>query len=295
MDKPKGIFLAIISPLSSGVATVLQKAVLTEFGIILTASLLKVFGGTVVLLVALFRPGNFAAEELIKSRWLMIRVACVRGLGHVLFLLGLYYTDAIKAVFFTKIEPYFVLFWCWVLLGERISRKEVGLLLIHIFGAFLLSTGGNFATISTRQLGDLFIVLAMFVSGYSYLESRTLSLKIGALRAAGLSSLLTGVILLPFALIFSGHLLPAVDMSAWLMLAGVVILFDVISLTAWFASLESVPGWLVSALRVLGPLAGVPAAFIMFGETLSAMQTVGGLVVLGTSAWMVVQHRRRTE
>lgn len=55
----------------------------------------------------------------------------------------------------------------------------------------------------------------------------------------------------------------------WLYMLASIILFNVISLTLWYASLKTVKAWIVSALRSLRPLFGASFAWLLFGETLS--------------------------
>ncbi len=293
MSISRGLFLAIVSPLCSAVATVFQKGAVKELGIIAAASFAQIIGGAIVLAFSRTRSKSAHIKVLQQNIALILRVSIIRGiLGGLLFVLGLYYTEAIKAVFFTKIEPYFVIFWAWFLKGEKVRPTELGLLAIHILGAFLLSTGGNLGALSFTQLGDLFIVLSMAVSGYSYLDSRELSLRIGALRATGMTSLISGLAIAPLVLVFGPSFDDVFNLTGWLMLSLTVVFFYLIALSAWFESLKFVPGWLVSALRAIGPLAGAPMAFFIFGDSLNYVQLLGGAAVIATSAWMVINHSK---
>ena len=64
-------------------------------------------------------------------------------------------------------------------------------------------------------------------------------------------------------------------------------------MTMWLASLKSVKGWIVSALRAIGPIAGVPVAWLLFGEILTPIQILGGIIVLITSVVIAKEHLRR--
>jgi probable blue pigment (indigoidine) exporter len=99
-----------------------------------------------------------------------------------------------------------------------------------------------------------------------------------------------GLILLPFAFLFSPTL-AWTSAIGWNYLIGYVIMFNVIGLTLWFAALKTVKGWIVSALRALGPIAGMPVAFLLFGETLTPIQIVGAAVVLATSFLIAREHK----
>ena len=79
----------------------------------------------------------------------------------------------------------------------------------------------------------------------------------------------------------------------WIYLLSYVVLFNVIGLTLWYFSLKTVRPWIVSALRSIGPLAGAPIAFLLFGEILSTVQILGAFIVLASSSAIIYEHNRR--
>ena len=279
------IYFAALSPLLSGVATVcfvraakeLHPIVMLAYGSLFGAAILIVF----TLLARRWKPIRFARKDLP----LLLRVTFLRAIiGGVLFVYGASMTDATKVVFFTKIEPYVVLFLAWLCGEEKINRTELLLLTIHIFGALVLSTGGRLSSLGRAQLGDLLIISSTIISGYSYVDSKKLSMAIGPMLSSGLSVLLGGIFFLPW--VYFAGLTPGTWSPAWWYVIAHVILFYVIALSLWYAALPHIRGWVVSALRALGPLAGVPAAYLILGEQLSSTQLWGGAAVLLTSAFI---------
>ncbi len=287
-----GMAAAIISPLLSGVATVLFAATTRYFPPLLAAAASSILGA---LVLALFSPSLWSKSALhsVGVNWRgILGVAFWRILvGSSIFAVGLHYTEAIKAVFFTKIEPYFVLTWGWFLYREKISKNEIILLLVHVVGALLVSTGGRMAAFSSAHFGDLLIVISMSISGFSYFYARKLSKAMGARAAAVASEGLGGLLALPFALIFSVQFLPGgISSEGWWYFFSNILLFNVVSLPLWFFALQSVRGWIVSAVRAVGPLAGAPAAYLLLGETLNEVQLIGGACVVATSALIARAH-----
>lgn len=289
----RAIIYAFISPLASGVATVFASIATKLISPLAVASLGQLLGSAILCLSFITHrqgehPSNFR-KELPRA----LRVGFIRGfLGSTLFMFGLLNTEAIKAVFFTKIEPYFVLFWGWVLLKESVKLRELALLAVHLFGALLLSTGGNFLVLGKAQLGDVLIVLSMLVSGYSYIESKKLSAGLGPRLSSAATCLVGGLLQLPLVIAFEGQKVFDSPLYGWVAFLIQVVLFYVIALTLWFAAIHSVRGWVVSALRAIGPLSGVPAAYFLIGETLSFVQLIGGAIVLITSAIIAGGHFR---
>lgn len=212
-------------------------------------------------------------------------------LGQLILVYGLSLTTGIKAIFFTKSEPYFVLFWHWLLKREKVKPKYLILLLFHIVGAVILSTGGKFI-LNKPQVGDLLIILAIGFFSLSYSYGKILANNIGPQASNAITLGIAGIFLLPLTLIFNPFPFPSQHPTGWLYLLIWVLLFNVIGLTFWFSSLKSVAPWIVSALRSIGPLVGAPVAYFVFGESLSFLQTLGGAIVLFTSFLIAREHLR---
>ncbi len=204
-------------------------------------------------------------------------------LASILFCYALQTTDAIKIMFFTKLEPYFVIFWTWLLLGQKVSRYHGVLLAVHIWGAILLSTGARF-NLTQSQWGDLMVVGAEAILSYSYLHAARLSKSLGAVHTNGISGLASGLALLPLAIFTAPLAAWNIFTIGWLNLVIVVLLFNVFALTLWYAALRHIEPWLVSALRAVGPVLAAPLAWIFLGERLSSVQIGGAAIVLLTSA-----------
>ncbi|MDO8461109.1 MAG: DMT family transporter, partial [bacterium] len=285
----KGLLFAIISPLVSGIATILLGGSSKLLHPLVILSFAPLIGGVLLASFQLLRGEKFKAKELKQnSKELFLLITVRQIIGWLPFVIALTFTDAIRAIFLTKVEPYFVLLWHWVIKKEPVKPKHIILLAIHICGAILLSTGGRFV-LGKSQLGDLLIIFSMAASSLSYIWATSLSRKIGAIKTNSFMLLAAGLIFLPFALIFS----PTsgwINSTGWVYLVGYTVLFSVIGLTLWFISLKSVKGWIVSALRALSPLFAAPVAYFLFGQTLSLVQILGGIIVLATSFLIAKEH-----
>ena len=203
---------------------------------------------------------------------------------------GLANTSAIKAIFFTKIEPFFVLILAWFILKEKIKAKHLLLLTIHLFGAILLSTGGLFLT---PHLGDLLIIFAMFCFAATYVSGKRIAHTVGSTLGSAIPMGIASLILFPFAIFSSYSNLFSYPSKGWEFLLIYVILFNVIALTLWFSSLKLVKGWIVSALRYVGPILGAPVAYFLFGQTLSTNQIVGASIIIVTSLLIAKEHFKK--
>lgn len=285
-----GLWAALFSSIFSSISVIFQIRSIQYLSPYAVSSLALIIG-------ALFFFVGFAAYKsfpsfsklrvAFRSLLALIILRCV--LGNFLFVYSLSLTTGIKAMFFTKAEPYFVLFWVWVLKKGGVNRKHIVLLMIHIFGAIFLSTGGNF-NLGESQYGDLLILLAMCCSSLSYFYGIDASHAIGARATNAITQFCGGLLLLPVAIMLTPTHSWSLNSVGWVYLLIHILLFNVVALTLWFKALRSVDAWIVSALRAIGPVVAAPLAWLFLGESLNEIQIVAAIVVLLTSALIAKEH-----
>lgn len=285
-----GLLFAIISPFLSSISTIFKSEATKALGPFTVLSFGSLLGASILIIFILLRKHKVILKNFRDNFKDLFLLVITRGLlGELLFTLGLSLTLGVKAIFFTKAEPYFVLLWNWILKKEPIKLNHLILLAIHISGAVLLSTGGKFEVIQGAQIGDLLIILAMGLFALSYFPASRVSIKLGASQTNILMLLVSGLFFLPFAFLFSNSQIFNFNKS-WIYLFVYVVLFTTVGLTFWFASLKTVKGWIVSAFRSIGPLAGLPFAYLFFGEKLNNLQLLGGAIVITTSFLIAKEH-----
>lgn len=289
-----GPLFAILSPLFSSIATIFKTGAVKN----LTPLVVIVVGGIIGSIILFFLSKLFREkiyfQKLKANRKDLLFALLLRSLLGELFLtFGLSQTSAIKAIFFTKIEPYFVLILAWIFLKEKVQPKHFFLLLIHLIGAIILSTGGNINIVGKAQIGDLFIIIAMALFASSYNYGKRLTHNVGSIYSNALTMGMASLILLPFLLFFSAPTKLDLQPQGWIYLFVYVVLFNVLGLTLWYSSLKTVKGWIVSSLRYVGPILGAPVAYFLLGETLSLTQIFGAAIIIVTSYLIVREHLRQ--
>lgn len=288
-----GILFAILSPFFSTVSTIFKTGATKNLSPLVVIVVGGILGTIILFFLAKLFHEKITVEKLKTNRKDLLLALLFRSLLGELFLtFGLSQTQAIKAIFLTKIEPYFVLLLAWIFLKEKVRLNHLFLLSIHLAGAIILSTGGNLNVVNKAQIGDLFIIIAMafFASSYNY--GKRLAHNIGPISSNAITMGMATVILLPLLFIFTNPTAFA-NLLGWKYLIAYVILFNVISLTLWYASLKSLKGWIVSALRYIGPILGAPVAYVILKETLTTTQIFGAGIVILTSFLIIREHLRQ--
>lgn len=291
----KNLIFAIISPILSSVLTIFKTRAIKLLDVPTFLFFNALFGVLTLLAFVGLKREKIDFNKIKKSKIELFSLISTRYIiADIILVLGLSQTEAIKAIFFTKAEPYFVLFWHWLINREKIEPKHLVLLAIHISGAILLSTGGIFTGVGTPQIGDFAIIAAMGFYSYSYFPASKLVKTIGPRVSNMIGLLVAGTVFLPLFFVLSGsHVFKFSE--GWVYLVLQAVLLTSVSLTLWFASLKTVKEWMVSALRAIGPLVGAPFAFFFFGETLKPMQIIGAGIVLATSFLIAREHLKTNE
>lgn len=289
-----GVAAVIAASVLSSVGWVLEGEAVLRLSPLSVACVSHLLGAAFLIVFARMRSSAPSIQKLKAHGGRLVLYGIIRNAGcTLLFATCLTLTSSAKVMFLTKIEPYLILLIEWLIYKQKIVRSQVGILALHILGAVLLSTGGEI-NLSGAVLGDLILVTAILINALYYRPAQSLARDLGSMWASGLSQLVGGFVLLPFMLLFSTSFLHVEGEAGigWLYVVATVLVFYVASTSLWFYSLQSVPAWMNSALRCVGPVVAAPIAWLAFNQTLSRLQMLGALMVVATSAMMIVVERR---
>ena len=288
------ITAAILSSVLSSLDWIFRQQSIRDLSPLVCAAFLNVFGSIAVFLILRHKERLPALEKIKQNFKSILHVAFFRTIfASVVFSYVMTMSDGTKLMFLTKLEPYLVIFWSWVLLNTRPQISTILLLAVQILGTFLLSTSGNLEW-SKSQLGDLIAVCALIVVSYGYRPATKLALNLGALSSNLATMTVAAIVLLPFAITFSPAPFWELPLRGWAYLLVSVLSFQVVGLSLWFVALKSLDGWVVSALRAIGPLIATGITFLFFGQTLDSIQLTGGALVLASCAAIAWDQKGRS-
>jgi probable blue pigment (indigoidine) exporter len=292
-ERARFITYAVLSSVISSGATLFKVQGVRTVPPLLAAAVGVLFGGVLALLILAASRRLPTWVALWKVRIPLLQLTASRALfSNLIFTVGLSYTTGVEAVFLTKMEPYLVIFWCWLLDKQRPSGDHLALLLLHVAGAFLLSVGDAGIGGGISWFGDLLIVSAVVTAALSYRFAPQVTKVLTPFQTAAVVETLGGLVSLPFALLFCPLQFGPEQQIGWLYVGAHSVLFYMVAIVLLYASLGGIEGWLSSALRATGPLVAAPVAFLFFGESLTGLQLVGAGIVLVTSALISKDKRR---
>jgi drug/metabolite transporter (DMT)-like permease len=171
---------------------------------------------------------------------------------------------------------------------ERMNARRLAALVLALSGLGLVVGGAAAGALDPLGVA-LGLGAAVVYSGYILVSegvaARTRPHLLSALVCTGAAiPLVTGSALL-------GDLhLGAVTPAGWGWLASIALVSTVVAISLFLAGLPRVGPTTAAILSTVEPLVAVVLAFLVFGETLSGLQLVGGSLVLGA---VLVLHARR--
>lgn len=285
IPRSRFVAYAIISSVLSSVGTLFKVQGVKHVPPLLAAAGGVLFAGTLALILLTITRNLPTWNSLKQVRVPLLKVAFCRAVfSNMIFTFGLAYTTGVEAVFLTKMEPYLVIFWSWVLDRRRPTGNHLALLLVHVLGAILLSIGNGGLHGKISWFGDLIVVSAVVTAALSYRYAPQVTKVLHPTQTACIGELIGGLVTLPLALIMSPLSCGPEQQIGWVYIGVHAILFYILAMSFLYASLNGIEGWLSSALRATGPVVATPIAFLFFGERLSSIQIFGAIIVVVTSA-----------
>jgi drug/metabolite transporter (DMT)-like permease len=173
---------------------------------------------------------------------------------------------------------------------ERMSARRLAALALASGGLVLVLAGAGAGALD--PLGVALGIGAALVYSTYILVSETV---VGRMPPTLLSALVStgAAISLTTGSATLGQLHPgAVSLAGWGWLASIAVVSTVAAIGLFFAGLRRVGPTSASILSTVEPVVTTLLAFVVFGETLSAVQVLGGMLVLAAVLVLVVRPAR---
>ena len=286
----QGTKLAVFSAIFIGINIVFANAAAKMADPILIAMYSAIIASLILSALMFVKKRKFSSfYEMGKSQDFWKIVVSRNIIGSIIFIYGISMTTAVNSLIIVRLEPILVVLFGYALLNEKIRRRDLFYVLMMILGAVFVSTGGNFAELGATNAGDALVLLSLVALGYSYIPSRRMMKKVGAIELNTFSSIVGAVALIAVSLTVSRTL--TISQNALLLIFASTIFYSLLGLTLWFKALESVHAWKVAALLSIGPIAGGALAFFWLGESLNVVQAIGAVMVLVLSYKICIERK----
>ena len=188
------------------------------------------------------------------------------------------YTTIASATLLSNVAPLFIALWMWAFHRVRYTRIFIiGMALALAGAALLIQPGGSGG--EQKLLGDtLALGSAVFYAAYQ-LGIKEARNQYSTARLMAWSTTITGLALLPFALLAPGAFWPE-HAAGWLPLVTLALVAQVGGQTVIAYAFAQLSAALSSVSLLIQPLTAAIAAWILFSESMGLLQILGGAVLL---------------
>ena len=229
----------------------------------------------------------------LDRRWL--RGSIVGGslfaVHQILYFNGLKLTTVTNINIIGALQPVLVLWVAGPLFGERAGRGSASWSAAALAGTALVVAGARAAP-TWSALGDAIAVLNLFAFTTYFLASKRVRATIGAWAYVVGMTTVSGVLMLIVCLL-TGQDLASPHGSDWLILLGIAVFPGTLGHVLMNWAHAHVSAFSISMLLLGVPVVAAAAAALVLGEQITALQIVGGVVVLTAIANVVLRMDRR--
>jgi drug/metabolite transporter (DMT)-like permease len=193
---------------------------------------------------------------------------------------GIRYTSVANATLLPNLNPVLVTAGAWILLKERPRPIFLVGMAAAVLGAGLVAVAdrGHGASGANTELGDALSASTAVWYAFYFLAVRSARAKDSTLRIMVWTSLVGAPLLLATAIALGERVTPS-GLAGWAAVGGLgVVHVAGQGAIAW--ALGRAPAAPAALMMLVQPVASAALAWLIFGETLMPLQTVGGAVVL---------------
>jgi O-acetylserine/cysteine efflux transporter len=280
--KPIDVLSAILVAVIWGMGLVIAKAAMVHFSPILLMALR--FTLTTACLIWFYRPPRNLYTKLF---WIAIVSAAIQ---YSLTFTGVQGIDASTSVLLLQLEVPFGLLLAWVLLGDKLSVKQVVGMAIS-FGGAILIVG------EPKLSNDLRYVFMVIGGAFTWAVGQIMIKKLG--KVGGFTLVSSVAIFATPQLYIASFLLESEQLAqiktappeAWAAVVYLGLMMTALAYALWYRLLGLYSINQVMPFMLLLPVTSVTGGIIFLGETLTFKIAVGGLLALIGVAIVTIRRK----
>ena len=180
--------------------------------------------------------------------------------------------------------PVIVTIACPILFKEKMGAKQWICFVMSTLGIVLITGIGDLSAGSNHFIGILFGLGAACLYATVILLNKFIK-TVGGIHRTFLQFVAAIIVLVPYVSLSSGFNLGGLELKGWVFLLIVGLVHTGITYCMYFSSLKELPGQKAAILSYIDPLVAVLVSVLILGESMTAMQVIGGLMILGFTLW----------
>ena len=249
-----------------------------EAPVAITASYRLLLAGIILFPYVFLKKRNELKNLGKREGWIAILAGISLAIHFILWFESLQYTSVASSVVLVTLQPIFAFIGTYLFFKERFSSATIISMLIAIFGSFVIVMG-DFQLAGDAFYGDMLaLTAALFITIY-FLIGQQIRSKTSVTTYTFIAYTIGGLFLLIYSLLKGYPLVeyPANDWLFFILLAIIPTIFG-LNLLNW--SLKWFSTSLISMAIILEPIGASAFAYLLFNETITWSQWLGGTIII---------------
>ena len=226
-----------------------------------------------------------------KELPLLILSGVAMGFNWILLFEAYKYTTVSVATLSYYFAPVIVTIACPILFKEKMGLKQWLCFIMSTVGIVLITGIGDLSQGSSHIKGILFGLGAASLYATVILLNKFIK-NVDGIHRTFLQFLSAIVVLVPYVLLTDGVNIHKLDSKGWIFLLAVGLIHTGVTYCLYFSSLKELPGQKAAILSYIDPLVAVLVSVVVLKETMTPMQIIGGLLILGFTLWNEISSKK---
>ena len=227
-----------------------------------------------------------------KELPLLILSGVAMGFNWILLFEAYKYTTVSVATLSYYFAPVIVTIACPILFKEKMGLKQWLCFVMSTVGIVLITGIGDLSQGSSHIKGILFGLGAASLYATVILLNKFIK-NVDGIHRTFLQFLSAIVVLVPYVLLTDGVNIHKLDSKGWIFLLAVGLIHTGVTYCLYFSSLKELPGQKAAILSYIDPLVAVLVSVVVLKETMTVMQVIGGLLILGFTLWNEITPKKQ--
>ena len=206
------------------------------------------------------------------------------GFNWILLFQAYKFTTISVATLSYYFAPVIVTILCPIIFRERLTKKQIICFVMSTLGLVLITGIGDLSGGSSHFTGILFGLGAATLYATVVMLNKFIK-NVEGIHRTFLQFLAAIAVLIPYVTLTTGVNLSGVDGIGWICLLVVGFIHTGITYCMYFTSLRDIPGQKAAILSYIDPLVAVIVSVTILGESMSFVQIIGGVMILGFTLW----------
>ena len=215
---------------------------------------------------------------------LLLMSGMAMGFNWILLFQAYKFTTVSVATLSYYFAPVIVIILCPIIFREKLTKKQIICFIMSTLGLVLITGIGDLSGASSHLTGILFGLGAASLYATVILLNKFIK-NVEGIHRTFLQFLAAIMVLVPYVMLTPRSGLTALDGMGWVCLLIVGFVHTGVTYCLYFTSLKDIPGQKAAILSYIDPFIAVVISVTILGESMSFVQVIGGVLILGFTLW----------